>query len=385
MDKEKKVLFVLDTLGVGGAEISVVELVKHITQFQVSVCVIYKSSHELLDQLISQGINVKLLQIEKRFGFLEAVLKLRKVLKEEKPDIVHANHFRSEIISRIIVPFFKIPLLGTLISDSHSRERYELVSRRERLKLEIYRYMNKVTVFRCNFFLSVSNSIVEPNIKYLNIPKNKISVIPNGRDITKYLNIQPIKRELINNSIGPNDILIVSNSRVIKSKGFDEIFKAFRILTKKFNNLYLIIVGDGYDFEKYKEFCSKLRIQHKVVFLGSRLDMAEILKACDIFWFASHYEGSPGVIIEGMLSKLPIIASNISPVTENLIHGKNSLLFEMGSEIDLTCQTEFLLQNWEIKDSLVNNSFQLALEKFDIKKIALMHEDIYQSIINREL
>lgn len=379
--KRKKVLFVLDTISIGGAEFSILELVRHMPTFDVVVCVVYKAENQFRSDFERLPIKLIFLDIESRFGFVEGGIKLNGVIKQERPDIVHATHFKSEFISRIVVPFFNIPLVGSLISDTYGYERYSLVTSRERLKLEIYRYLDKVTAFRSDVYISVSEAIVGPNRKYLGIPLHKILVIPNGRDVDKYDRAIPVSRAVFGKKIKENDILIVSNSRVVQSKGFDEMFKAFELLCRVFDHLYFIVVGGGENIEFYKLLSKELNIDDKVVFLGNRKDMPEILKACDVFWFASHYEGSPGVIIEGMLSKLPIVASDIAPVTENLRDGYNALLFPRGEAAVLAHKSALLLQNRVKKDDMVRRSYELGKSKFNIKTLATIHEQTYLDLI----
>lgn len=378
---QKKVLFTLDTISLGGAELSLLELVANLTEFEPIVCVTYQSSQHLRKKFQDYGIKLIYLDIAKRFGFIEGVAKLKKVIEKEKPDLVHSTHFRTEIISRLAVPSFNIPLIGSLISDTYSKDRYRLVSSREKFKLELFRILNKLTAYRTDFFISVSEAIVKPNQKYLGIPSRKIKVIPNGRNTREYSNAQPFDRHSIFPQINMSDKVIVSNSRVIRSKGFDEIFKAFSLLCKNRTDLYLLIIGGGEQLEHYKLLSQKYEIDTRVQFLGNRSDMAALLKACDIFWFASHYEGSPGVIIEGMLAQLPIIASNIGPVLENLSDKVNALLFSKGNAVELADKTLYLLNNWEERKSMTEKAYQLAVVKFCIKEIAKTHENFYNEVI----
>src|SRR5690606_16370165 len=110
---------------------------------------------------------------------------------------------------------FHIPLIGSLISDTYSRDRYKLVSFREKVKLEFIRILNKTTASRSDFYISVAEAIVKPNQQYLGISPEKIKVIPNGRDVQKYNEAVPIDRKYILNILKPSDKIIVSNSRVI--------------------------------------------------------------------------------------------------------------------------------------------------------------------------
>jgi len=377
-----KVLFTLDTLSLGGAELSVLELVKNLRNVEPVVCVTYRATHHLQGEFESAGIKVFFLNITERFGFVKGINKLKQVIRSEMPDLVHATHFKTEIISRMAVPGFDIPLIGSLISDTYSKERYSLVSSRERIKLELYRLLNKITSHRSDYFISVAEAIVKPNQRYLSIPANKIKVIPNGRDVQKYAGALPALRSDLYHSLKPSDKVIVSNSRVIKSKGFDEMFSAFSLLCNQRSDLFFLIVGDGYDLNEYVALSLQYGIQDKVVFLGNRTDVPQILKACDIFWFASHYEGSPGVVIEGMLSRLPIIASDIPPVLENLSDGINALIFSKGDVDGLVSKTLYLLDNWDIRSNLTENAYELASKKFNIELSARQHESFYSDVIS---
>ncbi|UZD23933.1 glycosyltransferase [Algoriphagus halophytocola] len=376
-----KILYTLDTLSLGGAELSVLELVKNLKGFEIYIAVIYRAKHGLRPDFESLGVRLYFLDIPHRFGFGKSTKMLKNLIKEIQPDLIHATHFRTEVISRLAVFSTSIPLIGTLISDTYSKDRYALVSQRERIKLELYKWLNRLTAFRSDLFISVSKAIVEPNKRYLWIRDSKIKVIPNGRDISLYANAQPYPREIFFPTISPGDKILFSNSRVIKSKGFEEIFQAFKYLNDKNAKVYLLVIGDGLDLPIYQRFCEENVLTDRVLFLGNRLDMAPLLKTADIFWFASHYEGSPGVVIEGMLSQIPIISSDIPTVTENLMHEHNALLFKKGDWNDLAEKTKFMIANWEIKGNLVNNAFDLALDKFDIKSIAKQHEDIYHQLL----
>ncbi|WP_439475780.1 glycosyltransferase family 4 protein [Algoriphagus formosus] len=376
-----KILYTLDTISLGGAELSVLELVKNLSGFDIHIVVIYRAKHGLKVDFESLGVKLYFFDIIDRFGFWKATKMLKKLINEIQPDLIHATHFRTEVISRLALLFSSFPLIGTLISDTYSKDRYALVSQREQVKLELYKWLNRLTAFRSDLFISVSKAIVEPNKRYLWIKDYNIKVIPNGRDVSKYANAKPYPRESLFPTISPLDKILVSNSRVIKSKGFEEIFQAFKYLHETNENVYLLVIGDGLDLPLYQRFCEENDLKDRVLFLGSRLDMASLLKSADIFWFASHYEGSPGVVIEGMLSQIPIISSNIPTVTENLIHGHNALLFKKGDWKDLAERTKYLIRNWEVKDNLIKNAYELAIDKFDIKSIAKQHEEIYHQLL----
>ncbi|EKB48723.1 glycosyltransferase family 4 protein [Cecembia lonarensis] len=378
---KKKVLFVIDTISVGGAELSIYEVVKNLKHTEPIVCILYKAANGLQKEFEKENIPHVFFDINKRFGVREAIQKLNKLIKEERPDAIHATHFNSEIICRLAVPKFKIPLICSLLNDTYSKERYALFRKREIFKLEIFRMIDRWTAKKADKYISVAECILEPNSRYLNLPIDRMVVVQNGRDMDFYLNAEPLAKQEIVPECQVGDVFLVSNSRVVRSKGFEEMFGAFEILAKKYPNLYLIVVGNGYDYVHYQERAKQLEHGNRIKFLGPRLDMPKILKACDIFWFPTHFEGSPGVVIEAMVCKLPIISTDIPSITENLVDGVNALICKLGDVPSLVEKTEILLQDLALGKKLAEKAFELGVEKFDIKTLAAKQERVYLDLI----
>ena len=379
----KKILFLIDSLAVGGAEISILEVIKNLQQCSSVVCVVYQGEHSLKAEFEAAGAKLYFFDIKKRFGFGEGVRELRKILKMEKPNLVHTTLFKSEIIGRIAVPSSKIPLVGSLISDTYGKERYALVSRRERLKLNLYKLLNRITAKRPDMYISVSKSIIKPNLKYLGIKESKVELIQNGRDVTVFEKARIYSKSEIIPDATSESLLIITNSRVIRSKGFDEMLLAFQSLSKKFGNIFLVVAGNGFDFDFYKNMALEMGLDGKVVFLGRRHDIPSLLKSCDLFWFASHYEGSPGVVIEGMLSKTPMILSDIEPVLENIQDRRHALIFKTGDAEDLAVKTEILIYDPEFGEKLASAAYELGSNHFDIKKLVNKQETLYLELIQQ--
>lgn len=379
----RKILFLIDSLAVGGAEISVLEVVKNLKKFDSIVCVVYRGEHSLKGEFEAAGAKLYFFNISKRFGFGDGIKALKKVVEEEKPDLVHTTLFKSEIIGRMVVPSLKIPLIGSLISDTYGKERYALVSWRERLKLNMYKILNRFTANRPDIYISVSKAIIKPNVKYLGIKESKVKLIQNGRDISVYENARMYSKSEIVPGAGAGSILIITNSRVIRSKGFDEMLSAFQILSREFDNLFLVIAGNGFDFEYYKNKTRELGLDSEVVFLGIRHDIPSLLKSCDLFWFASHYEGSPGVVIEGMLSKTPMVLSDIEPVLENIENRKHALIFRTGNAKDLAEKTKTLLADPKLGVKLSMAAYENGISIFDISKLVGKQENLYLEMIKQ--
>jgi glycosyltransferase involved in cell wall biosynthesis len=232
-------------------------------------------------------------------------------------------------------------------------------------------------------YISVSKSIIQPNLKYLGIKESKVELIQNGRDVTVFEKARIYSKSEIIPDATSESLLIITNSRVIRSKGFDEMLLAFQSLSKKFGNIFLVVAGNGFDFDFYKNMAMEMGLDGKVVFLGRRHDIPSLLKSCDLFWFASHYEGSPGVVIEGMLSKTPMILSDIEPVLENIQDRRHALIFKTGDAEDLAVKTEILIYDPEFGEKLASAAYELGSNHFDIKKLVNKQETLYLELIQQ--
>lgn len=383
MQTKNKILFVIDTVSCGGAELSVLEVAKNLQQFHPIVAVVYEAQNGLKESFEQAGIPLVFFGISKRFGFGEGIKQLKALIQQEKPVIVHATNFKSEIISRFAVPPFGIPLVGSIISDTYSKERYALVSYRERVKLNMYKLLNRITAKRVNKFVAVSKAIISPNMNYLKQPRNKFVVVPNGRNTAIFTRQLEANRSILFPEIPDNSKIIISTSRVIRSKGFDEMLIAFKSLLDKFPFLFFVVAGDGFDFDFYQLKSKSIGMEGKIIFLGRRNDIPNLLLNSDIFWFPSHYEGSPGVVIEAMLAKIPIIASDIPPVLENLKDEENALICKKGDVESLIEKTEILINNPYLGKKLADKAFELGVKKFDIIKLTANQESVYLDLITQ--
>src|SRR5688500_16075311 len=116
----KKVLFVIDTLQFGGAEQSLLENTSRFKNTHPVVCHLY-TGDVLEPRFAEKGIKVYSFNISKKYGFLEAYKKLKKIVEQEQPDLMVAYLTRSEIVTRLLGKFNKIPVVGTFVNDLYCK------------------------------------------------------------------------------------------------------------------------------------------------------------------------------------------------------------------------------------------------------------------------
>lgn len=144
--------------------------------------------------------------------------------------------------------------------------------------------------------------------------KKGYEVIYNGIDLN---HISKKGKEQVREELGlPKNAFVIGHSgRYHFAKNHEMIMKVAFALCKKFEDVYFVLIGKGVP-EKYGIQVEKEGLSQRIVMLGYRKDVMDILKALDLFYFPSTTEGQPNALIEAMLSGVPFVASDISAIKE---------------------------------------------------------------------
>ncbi len=371
--KSRTVLYVIDTLATGGAEKSLLEISSGLAIFTPLVCVILTRNADLKDEFLKRQIKIFFLDVTSRLWWVEGVIKLRKIIKSVRPDIVHATLFKSELITRIALLGTGIPHVGSFVNDSYSAHRYKLQSPIRNLKLNIVRIVDLVTARSVTHFISISKTVAETNARALFVGKKKITCIYRGRNLERFRVAHPPEEKL------PFVFLVVA--RLLRRKGYLELFQAVQRLSVKNYDFKVKIAGDGSDFDLFVQTVLKLSIQSKVEFLMNRTDVPDLLAASHCFVFPSHYEGQGGSLVEAMLAAKPIIASDIPVFREQITDGQTGKFFQVFNERDLCDKMEWMLQNYAEAVTMGLKARETAIARFDVTNTVRLHEALYLKLL----
>lgn len=126
-----------------------------------------------------------------------------------------------------------------------------------------------------------------------------------------------------------NEVLIGSVGRLEPQKGYADLLHAAQILLREHSNLRFVLAGSGTQEEALQRLASSLGIADRVRFLGFRSDIPRILSALDIFVSSSHWEGLPLAILEAMLAKTAVVATDAGGTAEIVHDGRTGRLVPM--------------------------------------------------------
>lgn len=376
----KKVLFLIDTLEVGGAETSILEIASRLKSWDPVVVYIYHGG-TLKQRFEQAGIKVYSLNVKAKFGIWKSYKALSEIIRIENPDIIHATLFKAELVSRFVGPKFNIPVINSFVNDSYSLERYELLNFYQKTVLNLYRLVDRMTAKRATQFMSITNAIISRNSSAIGIDPELVNVIYRGRNIDAFR--KKVDREKISElkKTYGNGPIILTVSRLLIRKGYLEAINAIEKVIKSNPTVKYLIAGEGHDREHFQNLIIKLKLEENIFLLGNRNDIPTLLAFSDIFLFPSHYEGQGGALVEAMILGKPIISSKIPVIEESVRNNFSALLFEPKNIEDISAKILWAISNKEVMNKYGDNARLDAELRFDIENVALQHEEMYDKVI----
>lgn len=365
-------MFLIDTLQTGGTEKSILEIASRFRQLSPILVHSYPGE-ELKPCFIAAGIPVYTLQLEGKYQFIKGIRSFSQLLRREQPALVVATLMRSEIIARLACRLENIPLISTFVNDTYSPHDSSNYSPIEKTKKQVFKWLDQWTAPLATHFLANARSIKESNARALGISPENISVIYRGRNLTLYKDLSLSKSQ--------QEITFINVGRLIPRKGQEEMIRAFARFCRKYPSSQLKIAGEGNYRPHLEQVIRDAELKEKVHLLGNIKAIPNLLEQSSCFVFPSHYEGFSGALIEAMMAGLPILASDI-PMNREAVHpDETGRLFPVKNEQGIFEAMCWFAENQEEGYRMGARARSEALERFDIKKIAAQHEQLYLRII----
>ncbi|MFC1775232.1 glycosyltransferase family 4 protein [Patescibacteria group bacterium] len=209
----------------------------------------------------------------------------------------------------------------------------------------------------------MSDTVIVPSYYFKKIITNwgvdsqKINVIYNGVD----LNFDKIKKDKSSEKI------LLSVGRLVPWKGFKELIQMIPDILKEDSNIKLHIAGDGPDMEKLRKIIKDLNLENDVVLLGkvSREELLKQKQSADIFVFNTHWESFSFDTIECMVLGLPVIATNVGPLPELIVNGKEGILVEPNNKEQIKNAVIKILRDDDFRLKIIQNAREKS-KKFSI-------------------
>lgn len=362
-----KILYVITSLGLGGAEKLLLYYLKHLDKkkYNLFVCCLREKPADLRDEM-SNYAEIINLNIRSKFDPM-AIVYILKVLRRIEPDIIHTNLFQPRVYTTLAKLFYKHSLLIT--------QKHSIVNPQ---KHNIFILFEMISILLNKKVIAISESVKKSLTKFEFIPQNKILVLPNCIDYETYK--KNSDRYSIRNK---NEIVIGTVGRLEKVKGIKYLLLAMKIILAKFPHIRLEIIGDGSQSENLKKITEKLGISNSVKFFGKFTDVIPFYNKMDIFVLPSILEGFGIVLLEAMASGLPVVATNVDGIREVVIQGESGILIPPKNPDAIAKAVIQIIENPELFRNLVENGIRRA-QLFDVGEHVMKLESLYSNLLGAE-
>ncbi|MDD5732026.1 MAG: glycosyltransferase family 4 protein [Patescibacteria group bacterium] len=191
---------------------------------------------------------------------------------------------------------------------------------------------------RVNKIIVISETIKKELIESLGISAGKIEVVYSGVDLNEFHILDPktIENEKKKYGFFKGSKIIGFVGRLEEEKGLDILINAFYQLSRRFDHLYLLLVGDGLERSRLEAQAARLGLEKKVLFSGYKENVPLFFNLIDVFVLPSIIRESFGIVLtESMACGKVVVASNLGGIPEIINNGVDGFLFRPGDEKEL--------------------------------------------------
>lgn len=305
---------------------------------------------------------------------LKALYSIYKILKQEKPDIVHTHSSKAGIVGRFAARMCGIKNIihtihGFSFNDTQSFLKKNLFISLEKLGAKISKYLIPVSVE--NTTKGLQNNIGT---------KEQYHYIRLGVDIENFKHFKDtptLKKEL---DIDEKDFLVTTIGPFKPQKNLPDFIKTANEISKNNKNFKFVIVGDGTLRNEFEKLITDYNISQNIFLIGWRRDISNILHSSDFFVMTSLWEGLPISTIEALSCGLIPIVNDVDGQREIIKDGYNGFLIKPHDIKSIEEKILLLAKNSNLKNEMSENARKSIDYTFSIGHMIKQHEQLYLTL-----
>ncbi len=305
---------------------------------------------------------------------LKSLFSIYKILKQEKPGIVHTHSSKAGIIGR-----FAARMCG-IKNIIHTIHGFSFNDTQSFFKKNLFIFLEKIGAKISKYLIPVSVENTTKGLKNNIGKKEQYHYIRLGIDIENFKNFKdkPSLKEELN--IDEKDFLVTTIGPFKPQKNLPDFIKIAKDISENHKNFKFVIVGDGTLRKSFEQLIKEYNISDKIFLLGWRRDISNILNSSDFFVMTSLWEGLPISTIEAMCCGLSPVVNDVDGQREIIKNDFNGFLVKP-YDIKTTEEKILLLaHNKQLKNTLSINAKNSIDNTFSIDYMIKKHEELYSSL-----
>jgi glycosyltransferase involved in cell wall biosynthesis len=363
------VLFVVQDFVVGGAERHLLELWNRIDpgRFEVEIACLSLTGG-FAPEALALRWPVHDLGVGRRMyapSGVRGLLRLIHRIRSFQPDVIHGYLLSGSLFAALAGRACGVRAVVTA-----------------KRNVDVFEPGRRITLHRLAHRLSthvtaVSRAVAESSVA-LGVPRDRITVIPNGVDTTRFAPAG-------NGGPGPSPAAVRAGGRprigsvgcLSPRKDYVTLLEALAVLAGRGREFEALLVGDGPERSRLESRARDLGLAGRVTFAGERADVERLLESMDVFVLSSREEGIPNALLEAMSSGRPVVATAVGGTPEVVAAGESGWLVPPASPGPLADALEEALSNPAEAARRGATARRRAVDGMDVSEMVRRHEEFY--------
>ena len=391
-----RVLRILNRLVIGGPSKNAVYLTKYMQpDFETMLVIGGKEDHEQDADFLATGLNINpvcIPEMKRPISFTDdwtAYKKLKKLINEFKPDIVHTHAAKSGALGRLAAKHCNVPVIV------HTFHGHIFHSYFNSLKTNLFIKAERYLAGFSDAIVAISDvQKKELSMDFKIASAEKFQIIPLGLDLDPFITDQESKRNKFRSefNLGEEIIAIGIIGRLVPVKNHTLFLKSLKKVLENTNQkIKAFIIGDGESRKGLAQSARDLGISfsietdtihlHPLIFTSWRTDVDFICAGLDIVALTSLNEGTPVSLIEAQAAGKPVVSTRVGGIADVVLENKSGLLSGVNDEEGFAINLLKLVSDSALRISFGNEGRNFVLGKFGYQRLVIDMSNLYYKLL----
>jgi glycosyltransferase involved in cell wall biosynthesis len=362
-----RVMFVITSMPVGGAETLLTELIRRLDRgrFLPELCCL--KYFDPLGEVLAQEIPAFTELLAHKYD-VRVLWRLTQLMRRRRIDAVVTVGTGGDKMfwGRLAAWLAGVPVICSALHSTGLPDRVE--------------FANRLLAPLTDAFIAVA----EPHGRYLaeheGCPAPKVRVIPNGVDVERFHPRWPNRALRQSLELDPMDPVVGIVAALRPEKNHEMFLRVAEMVHERLPAARFLVVGDGPERTKLEALAQELGITGAVRFLGTRHDVPEVLSLVDVLALTSHSEANPLCLLEAMASEKPVVATRVGSVSETVLEGQTGHLVAPDDIGGMARRVLELLGDRDRAAAIGRSGRELVIARWSVARMVEGYQELIKEI-----
>ncbi len=356
----RRILHIIDSLSIGGAEKLLVDLAARSIASGADVAVAYFTEGPLRQDLERLGVSpVRLSKHKLRDP--RAAWRLWRLIRAFQPMVVHTHLAKSDALGHLVARADRVPVR---ISTVHNVDQWR--------RSPVWSRVMRAATAGAHRFVAVSKEVERFTRTWGGCDPDRLVTIPNGIDVNRFGPVEPKS-----DSTAP--LIVGAVGRLVPEKGHSTLIEAAARMRDTHPHLRVVIYGTGPLEPRLRDEIRERGLSGVVTLAGTTDDMPAAMRGFDVLAFPSEWEGLPVALLEGMASGLAVVATPVGGIPDVIDHQVDGLLAE-GDVASFVKALERLADDQALRDELGRAARKKVEQDYTLATNAARLDRLYDEV-----